>query len=96
MQTASAVTVIMQEKFARMAVYTYAMESMSYRTAAILDEYQEPDTAVEAAMVKVRHCVWTPWSRSDIVCEQLRSRSNIGCEQAWSRSRHHNLLTTGV
>ena len=39
-----------------MAVYTYAMESMSYRTAAILDEYQEPDTAVEAAMVKVRHC----------------------------------------
>ena len=37
-----------------MAVYAYAMESMAYRTAAILDLYDEPDASVEAAMVKVR------------------------------------------
>ena len=36
-----------------MAVYAYAMESMAYRTAAILDENDEPDASVEAAMVKV-------------------------------------------
>ena len=36
-----------------MAVTTYAMESMAYLTAGIIDEYQEPDCSVEAAMVKV-------------------------------------------
>ena len=45
--------VYLEEKFARMAVYAYAMESMAYRTAAILDENDEPDASVEAAMVKV-------------------------------------------
>ena len=50
---------VLQEKFARMAVYAYAMESMAYRTAAILDLYDEPDASVEAAMVKVgRISMW--------------------------------------
>ncbi len=30
------------------------MESMAYFTAGIIDQYEEPDMAVEAAMVKVR------------------------------------------
>ena len=44
---------VLQAKFARMAVYCYAMESMAFRTAAILDQYEQPDASVEAAMVKV-------------------------------------------
>ena len=43
----------LQEKFAKMAVTAYAMESMAYLTAGIIDMYEEPDCAVEAAMVKV-------------------------------------------
>ena len=31
----------------------YAMESMCYMTAGILDSYQNPDAAIEAAIVKV-------------------------------------------
>jgi alkylation response protein AidB-like acyl-CoA dehydrogenase len=42
-----------QDKFARMAVSTYVMESMSYVTAAVMDSYEYPDTSLEAAMVKV-------------------------------------------
>ncbi|KAK7488577.1 hypothetical protein BaRGS_00020194 [Batillaria attramentaria] len=44
---------LIKEKFARMAVTAYAMESMAYLTAGIIDMYEEPDCAVEAAMVKV-------------------------------------------
>lgn len=36
-----------------MAVTAYAMESMAYLTAGIIDMYEEPDCAVEAAIVKV-------------------------------------------
>lgn len=36
-----------------MAVYAYVMESMTYRTAAILDLQEERDASVEAAIVKV-------------------------------------------
>ena len=36
-----------------MAITTYAMESMAYLTAGVLDSYQKPDASVEAAMVKV-------------------------------------------
>lgn len=46
----------MQEKFARMTVTAYAMESMAYLTAGIIDMYEEPDCSVEAAMVKVSSC----------------------------------------
>ncbi|KAK7102634.1 complex I assembly factor ACAD9, mitochondrial-like [Littorina saxatilis] len=44
---------LIQEKFAKMAVTAYAMESMAYLTAGIIDMYEEPDCAVEAAMVKI-------------------------------------------
>ena len=38
-----------------MAVGVYVMESMTYRTAAILDSYEDPDASVEAAIVKVSY-----------------------------------------
>lgn len=44
---------LIQEKFAKMACTVYAMESMAYLTSAMLDTYEEPDCAMEAAMVKV-------------------------------------------
>ena len=44
---------LFQEKFAKMAITTYAMESMAYLTAGTLDNHQKPDASVEAAMVKV-------------------------------------------
>ncbi|PVD25321.1 hypothetical protein C0Q70_15821 [Pomacea canaliculata] len=44
---------LIQEKFARMTVTAYAMESMAYLTAGIIDMYEEPDCSVEAAMVKI-------------------------------------------
>ncbi|XP_071082793.1 complex I assembly factor ACAD9, mitochondrial-like isoform X1 [Haliotis cracherodii] len=44
---------LIQEKFAKMAVTVYAMESMAYLTAGIIDQYDQPDCSVEAAMVKV-------------------------------------------
>lgn len=34
---------------------TYVMESMAYLTALNLDDYEEPDMSVEAAIVKVRN-----------------------------------------
>ena len=43
----------LQDKFTKMAVTTYAMESMAYMTALTLDAYQEPDASLEAAIVKV-------------------------------------------
>lgn len=44
---------IIQEKLAKIAVKCYAMESMAYMTAGIMDSYTEPDASVEAAMVKI-------------------------------------------
>lgn len=44
---------LIQEKFARMSTTCYAMESMAYMTAGVMDNYQDPDASVEAAMVKV-------------------------------------------
>lgn len=44
---------LIKKKFAKMAVTTYAMESMAYLTALTLDSYQEPDASVEAAIVKI-------------------------------------------
>ena len=46
-------TTIFQEKFARLAITTYVMESMAYMTAGTLDAYEEPDLSLEAAIVKV-------------------------------------------
>ena len=42
-----------KHKFSKMAVAVYAMESMSYMTAGIIDAYQKPDASIEAAIVKV-------------------------------------------
>ena len=47
------ISLLFQEKFARMSMIAYAMESMAYLTAGTLDNYQEPDCSIEAAMVKV-------------------------------------------
>jgi acyl-CoA dehydrogenase family protein 9 len=47
---------LIQEKFAKITCLTYAMESMAYLTAGMLDTYENPDCAVEAAIVKVK---WT-------------------------------------
>ncbi|GFS18502.1 very-long-chain specific acyl-CoA dehydrogenase, mitochondrial protein, partial [Elysia marginata] len=44
---------LIQEKFSKLAITTYAMESMAYLTAGTLDSYDDPDMSVEAAMVKV-------------------------------------------
>ncbi|KAK3778252.1 hypothetical protein RRG08_060178 [Elysia crispata] len=44
---------LIQEKFSKLAVITYAMESMAYLTAGTLDSYDDPDMSVEAAMVKI-------------------------------------------
>lgn len=38
----------------RLSMNIYAMESMAYHTAGILDQYEDPDASVEAAIVKVR------------------------------------------
>ncbi|XP_005387168.1 PREDICTED: acyl-CoA dehydrogenase family member 9, mitochondrial-like isoform X2 [Chinchilla lanigera] len=54
---------LIQEKFALMAQKVYAMESMSYLTAGMLDHPECPDCSIETAMVKVFssegtwHCV---------------------------------------
>ena len=53
LQASACVIYSSQEKFAKMAVTAYTMESMAYLTAGIIDMYEEPDCAVEAAMVKV-------------------------------------------
>ncbi|KAF6026790.1 hypothetical protein EB796_014891 [Bugula neritina] len=44
---------LIRQKFAKMAVSIYAMESMSYMTAGIIDSYQKPDASLEAAIVKI-------------------------------------------
>ena len=44
---------LIKQKFAQASVTAYAMESMSYLAAGIMDTYQNYDTAVEAAIVKV-------------------------------------------
>ncbi|XP_010636281.1 complex I assembly factor ACAD9, mitochondrial isoform X2 [Fukomys damarensis] len=44
---------LIQEKFALMAQKAYAIESMSYLTAGMLDHPECPDCSIETAMVKV-------------------------------------------
>lgn len=44
---------LIQEKIAKMTALTYTMESMAYLTAGMLDSYENPDCAIEAAIVKV-------------------------------------------
>nr|XP_013000479.1 acyl-CoA dehydrogenase family member 9, mitochondrial isoform X2 [Cavia porcellus] len=44
---------LIQEKFALMAQKVYAMESMSYLTAGMLDHPECPDCSIETAVVKV-------------------------------------------
>ncbi|XP_050412105.2 complex I assembly factor ACAD9, mitochondrial [Patella vulgata] len=44
---------LIQEKIAKMALKIYAMESMAYLTAGVIDSYEKPDLSIEAAMVKI-------------------------------------------
>lgn len=44
---------LIQEKFAKASLAIYAMESMAYLTAGLLDSQDHPDCSVEAAIVKV-------------------------------------------
>lgn len=44
---------LIQEKFAKITTLTYAMESMTYLTAGLIDSQDAPDCSVEAAIVKV-------------------------------------------
>lgn len=44
---------LIREKFARMSVHIYAMESMAYLTAGVIDGQENADCSVEAAIVKV-------------------------------------------
>ncbi|KAH9494509.1 Complex I assembly factor acad9, mitochondrial [Bulinus truncatus] len=44
---------LIKEKFAKMAISVYAMESMSYLTSHILDDYDNPDMSVESAIIKI-------------------------------------------
>jgi len=44
---------LIQEKCSQMAIDAYAMESMAYLTAGIIDNHEQADAAVEAAIVKV-------------------------------------------
>lgn len=46
--------VLLQEKFAVMALNAFVMESMAYLTAGMMDGPGIPDCSLEAAMVKVR------------------------------------------
>jgi acyl-CoA dehydrogenase family protein 9 len=57
---------LIQLKFANMAMDVYAMESISYVTAGIIDSYQYPDASVEAAIVKVfsSEALWLACSES--------------------------------
>jgi len=45
---------LIQEKFAKITCFTYATENMAYHTASMLDVYENPDCAVEAAIVEVK------------------------------------------
>nr|CAD7401094.1 unnamed protein product [Timema poppensis] len=44
---------LIQEKLAKVTSNTYAVESMTYLLAAMLDTYEDPDCTMEAAMLKV-------------------------------------------
>ncbi|XP_074644611.1 complex I assembly factor ACAD9, mitochondrial-like [Tubulanus polymorphus] len=44
---------LIQDKFAKMAVSAYAIESATYLTSLTIDSYEKPDCSVEAAIVKV-------------------------------------------
>lgn len=47
------VCLLLQEKFALMALNAFVMESMAYLTAGMMDRPGVPDCSLEAAMVKV-------------------------------------------
>ena len=46
---------LIQEKFAKIALKGYGMESMAYMTAGLLDDNPNVDASMEAAMVKVNN-----------------------------------------
>lgn len=56
---------MIQEKVGRMTMSAYAMESMAYLTAGLLDRPGTPDCSVEAAMVKVSSTLHHVLSKKD-------------------------------
>ncbi|XP_064604825.1 complex I assembly factor ACAD9, mitochondrial-like [Liolophura sinensis] len=75
---------IIQEKFARMAVKAYVMESMSYLTAGVLDSNPNADMSLEAAMVKIysSEAVW------ESVNESLQILGGLGYMKSYPFERY--------
>jgi len=65
---------MIKEKFAKIALNVYAMESMSYMMAAVIDTHTQPDVSVETAIIKVfaSEAVW------DAANESLQILGGIG------------------
>lgn len=80
---------LIQEKFAKIGCLIYAMESMAYLTAGIIDQYEEPDIPVEAAMVKVfsSECSWYAISEFLQIWGGLGYMKSIPCERYLRDSR---------
>ncbi|XP_076325006.1 complex I assembly factor ACAD9, mitochondrial-like isoform X1 [Tachypleus tridentatus] len=60
---------MIQEKIAKITCNIYAVESMAYLTAGLLDSLESPDCSMEAAMVKVASSEVAWWSISE--CLQI-------------------------
>ncbi|XP_035675471.1 complex I assembly factor ACAD9, mitochondrial-like isoform X4 [Branchiostoma floridae] len=77
---------LIQEKFAEMALRAYAMESMAYLTAGIMDRWPggDPDCSVEAAMVKV-YSSESVWSS---VSEALQVLGGLGYMKEYPYERY--------
>ncbi|XP_071440547.1 complex I assembly factor ACAD9, mitochondrial-like [Hetaerina americana] len=80
---------LIQEKFAKIACQIYAMESMAYLTAGIIDEYENPDIAAEAAIVKVfsSENSWQAGSEFLQIWGGLGYMKSIPCERYLRDSR---------
>ncbi|XP_067931544.1 complex I assembly factor ACAD9, mitochondrial-like isoform X2 [Watersipora subatra] len=75
---------LIQQKFAKMAIAIYAMESMAYMTAGIIDAYQKPDASIEAAIVKVYSSENT-WI---VVSECLQILGGLGYMKSYPYERY--------
>lgn len=75
---------LIKDKFTKMAVTTYAMESMAYLTALTLDAYQEPDASLEAAIVKI----FSSEGCWDCASECLQILGGLGYMKAYPYERY--------
>ncbi|XP_047102374.1 complex I assembly factor ACAD9, mitochondrial-like [Schistocerca piceifrons] len=80
---------LIQEKIAKVTCSTYAMESMAYLTAGMLDTYKNPDCAIEAAIVKVfsSEALWHSVSECLQVLGGLGYMRDSACERILRDSR---------